>query len=127
MSVELLHTEDEITCPLILQPALVPGSTWQFNRHLELKCEDCEARRLMFTTLEAVGDMYNYGRVTQACYEAYTFVWAKGAPRFSNLGGSLPDFEDARRIARKMWRLRFPARDLPEGLAERGLPARSTV
>lgn len=124
MGVKLLHTEDEITCPLILRPQLVPGSTWQLNRHLEMKCEDCEAQRLMFTTLDAVGNMYNYGRVTQACYEAYTYVWAKGAPRFSSLGAvSLPDYEDARRVARKMWRLRFPAREMPEGLGERGLAA----
>jgi hypothetical protein len=116
-----LNQEDRLTCELVLHPAPVPGS-WMINRHLELVCEDCDAKRLtQGVTLGQVQEWLRTGRITQPAYEAYCFIWTVSAPRFSSLGAGLPAFEDARRIARKIWTLKFSPRPMPAGLVDPGV------
>lgn len=103
MSVKLINDGDQVTCPLVLRPELTNGQT---NRHLRLICADCELNMVRRMNLGQVEDLYNQGYVTQATWEAYAYVWAHGAPRFSNLGsqhGVPLVMQDAQRRARKLW------------------------
>ena len=66
-----------------------PGSG---NYHLRLAgCDDCDARHLARMTLEQVEGLYHDGYVRQAMFEAFMYVWATGAPRFSSLGDNWRD------------------------------------
>lgn len=94
MTVHMLHTDDDITCPVLAEPG---------NYHFELRCEDCDAATLARLSLGQVEDRYRVGRVTQDEFEAYMHVWAALSP-----AGSAPEWratpEDPTvlRIARKL-------------------------
>src|SRR5512138_103989 len=55
-------------------------------------CDECDVHHLARMTLAQVeswgpnGERGKAGAVRQAMFEAYMYVWATGAPRFSNLG-----------------------------------------
>lgn len=127
MGVKMINEADQVTCPLVLEPETVPG-TWLRNRHLELKCEDCEAHGLLSgVTLGQVEDRYRQGRITQRTFEAYSFIWTQLATHFCGGGMGLPDCEDARRVARKLWRMWYGEKGVswppyPEGLESPGVP-----
>jgi hypothetical protein len=122
---KLLHDADQVTCSLVLEPETVPG-TWLRNRHLELKCEDCEAHGLLSgVSLAQVEDRYREGRITQPTFEAYSYVWTHLARHLSFAPMSPPACESARRVARKLWRMWYGEKGVswpayPPGLEESG-------
>lgn len=56
------------------------------RRHFMSSCRDCCARTLLNMTLEQVERWYHYGNVGQDVYEAYCYVWATSAYRYSACG-----------------------------------------
>lgn len=102
------HTEEFTTC-----------TTWDppRNYHFEGYCEDCDVRELVKATLGEVEDRYHTGRCTQAQFEAFKYVWATGAFRFTpsyREWAATPTDPEVRRLARKM--LRLGGRDIPAEL-----------
>lgn len=107
----MLHTEEQTTCPIV-----DARGDW----HFELRCEDCDIRRLSRATLGQVEDRYHVGRITQDQYEAYRHVWARLSPH----GGQparrdTPETPAVRRLVRKLLRARgfaVPAELLDEDM-----------
>jgi hypothetical protein len=98
------NASDRIMCDI--------AYTGSGNRHLELRCEDCDVLRMSRLTLGSLEDQYHTGRVTQDDYEAYTYV-------FSTLSGlhanpTVPSFPAVRRIARKLLAVRPELGSIPE-------------
>lgn len=68
--------------------------------HFELKCEDCDVKRMSRLSMDKVDDLYRQGRITQDDFEAYGYAFAllspyQGAP-------VEPTDPHVRRIARKL-------------------------
>lgn len=99
------HRNELDRCPIVDAPD---------NYHFELKCEDCDVKRMSRLSLDSVDDLYRQGRITQDDFEAFTYVFTllspyRGAP-------STPDHADVRRIARKLLAVR--SFDVPADLLD---------
>jgi hypothetical protein len=71
------------------------------NYHFELKCEDCDVKRMSTMSLDRVDELYREGRVTQDDFEAYLFVWTALSPYRPDVPVAPLD-PHVRRIARKL-------------------------
>lgn len=106
----MLHTAEEITCPIMDDPA---------DYCFEGYCEDHDVRRMSRMSLERIDDHWAQGRLTLNQRDAYRWVWALLSPT-----GSMPHYAsqpyvtdpDVRRIARKLCRIR--GFEVPTALTE---------
>lgn len=107
---QLLHSEEEITCPIIA------GAD---NYHFEGHCEDCDAKYLSRCSLGEIEDRYHVGRISQDQFEAYSYLWALLSPTGSRPEWrATPEDQTVRRIARKLLRVR--GFDIPAELTADG-------
>lgn len=93
----MLHADEGTACPLVDDPT---------NYHFEMRCEDCDVKRLARMPLADVEARYHTGRITQDEFEAYMYVWALLSPSGSRPEWrATPRISDVRRIARKLLRV----------------------
>jgi hypothetical protein len=98
-----LHREDVVTCT---------------SPHLDLYCEDCDARRMSRASLGTVEDLHHQGRLTQDDLEAYMHVWARYSPHGGqSVWRTVPEDGNVRRIARKL--IMFRDWEVPADLEDR--------
>jgi hypothetical protein len=72
--------------------------------HSEMKCEDCDVRRMSRLSQDRVDDRYRQGRLTQDDYEAYSYVFGLLSPYQGT--PETPTGSHVRRIARKLLAVR---------------------
>jgi hypothetical protein len=84
------------------------------NYHFELKCEDCDVKRMSRLSLDKVDDLYRQGRVTQDDFEAYSYAFALLSPYQGT--PETPTDPHVRRIARKLLAVR--SFDIPAALLD---------
>lgn len=85
------HRDEQHRCPIVDAPD---------NFHFELKCEDCDVKRMSRLSLDKVDDLYRQGRITQDDFEAFTYVFTLLSPYRDR--PPTPADPDVRRIARKL-------------------------
>lgn len=97
---EQLHQDEKFTCPIM---------DADDNFHFELRCEDCDIRRLAKMSLGDVVDRWAVGRVTLNQYDAYRWMWAFLSPYDTYAHWCSQTYvvdPDVQRIARKLLRAR---------------------
>ena len=103
---QLLHSEEEVTCPIIDAPD---------NYHFEGRCEDCDVKYMSRCSLGEIEDRYHVGRISQDQYEAYCLAWALLSPTGNPDRVLIPEIPAVRRIARKL--IRAKGFEVPAELA----------
>lgn len=106
MSVQMMHTDEAATCPILNE---------RNNFHFEMRCEDCDVKRLARMTYNEVRALHHQGRVTQDEFEGYCLAWDLLSPyRYPDAVVVISAEPPAvRRIARKLIRAKgfeVPAR-----------------